>query len=191
MNKLREISYEEKTFMRPRAANLAGGHGLCKTHKSFDTLPKLRPLGETTSSTIMEFESSYKSFFDLLLKMTTKTKRTTPTLRTSWTTRVTRATKTTKTTKPQRPQEAWEPWEPVWKFISRMHEKHENQFESFYRSSFQSSFELLLNTNILLKTVYAVRGIQFVQCKPFEDGYRCVLMWDYYWQMYHSIKHSR
>ena len=45
-----EISEEEKKSMRPMAAQLGRAHGLPKTHKEFDILPKFRPIIHTTGT---------------------------------------------------------------------------------------------------------------------------------------------
>ena len=45
-----EISEQEKKDMRPMAAQLGRAHGLPKTHKEFDTIPKFRPIIDTTGT---------------------------------------------------------------------------------------------------------------------------------------------
>ncbi|XP_046863199.1 uncharacterized protein LOC124456940 [Xenia sp. Carnegie-2017] len=45
-----EINETEHTFLRPTHAHFARAHGLPKTHKQFDTLPKLRPIIDTTNT---------------------------------------------------------------------------------------------------------------------------------------------
>ena len=45
-----EITSEEKSAMRPKSAVVARAHGKPKTHKKFDTLPKFRPIIDTTGT---------------------------------------------------------------------------------------------------------------------------------------------
>ena len=45
-----EISEQGKKDMRPMAAQLGRAHGLPKTHKEFDTIPKFRPIIDTTGT---------------------------------------------------------------------------------------------------------------------------------------------
>ena len=45
-----EISEQEKKGMRPMATQLGRAHGLPKTHKEFNTVPKFRPVIDTTGT---------------------------------------------------------------------------------------------------------------------------------------------
>jgi hypothetical protein len=45
-----EINETEYTLLRPTHAHFARAHGLPKTHKQFDTLPKFRPIIDTTNT---------------------------------------------------------------------------------------------------------------------------------------------
>ncbi|XP_066913068.1 uncharacterized protein [Clytia hemisphaerica] len=45
-----EIDEEEKSAMRPKSARLGRAHGLPKTHKNFERLPKFRPIVDTTGT---------------------------------------------------------------------------------------------------------------------------------------------
>ncbi|XP_066930298.1 uncharacterized protein [Clytia hemisphaerica] len=45
-----EIDEEEKSAMRPKSARLGRAHGLPKTHKNFECLPKFRPIVDTTGT---------------------------------------------------------------------------------------------------------------------------------------------
>ena len=45
-----EISESEMKAMRPKFAHFARVHGLPKTHKQYDHLPKFRPITETTNT---------------------------------------------------------------------------------------------------------------------------------------------
>ena len=45
-----EITESEKKPMRPKFAQIAPVHGLPKTHKSFEHLPKFRPIIDTTNT---------------------------------------------------------------------------------------------------------------------------------------------
>ena len=46
-----EISEDDKTLIRPKAASLAKAHGSIKTHKPFNEIPKFRPIIDTTNTT--------------------------------------------------------------------------------------------------------------------------------------------
>ena len=45
-----EITESEKKAMRPKFAQIAQAHGLPKTHKLFEHLPKFRPIIDTTNA---------------------------------------------------------------------------------------------------------------------------------------------
>ena len=45
-----EITESEKKAMRPKFAQIAQAHGLPKTHKLFEHLPKFRPIIDTTNT---------------------------------------------------------------------------------------------------------------------------------------------
>ena len=46
-----ELTKDEFSLCRPKNAKLAKAHGLPKIHKSFDRIPKFRPIIDTTGST--------------------------------------------------------------------------------------------------------------------------------------------
>ena len=45
-----EITESEKKAVRPKFAQIAQAHGLPKTHKLFEHLPKFRPIIDTTNT---------------------------------------------------------------------------------------------------------------------------------------------
>ncbi|XP_066910788.1 uncharacterized protein [Clytia hemisphaerica] len=51
IKKREEINPDEYKEMRPKSAKPARAHGLPKTHKTFETVPKFRPIIDTTGST--------------------------------------------------------------------------------------------------------------------------------------------
>ena len=50
LNKRGEITDTELESLRPITAHFGRAHGLPKTHKKFDTLPKFRPIIDTTNT---------------------------------------------------------------------------------------------------------------------------------------------
>ena len=50
LGKRGEIAESEKKAMRPKFAQIAWAHGLSKTHKPFEHLPKFRPIIDTTNT---------------------------------------------------------------------------------------------------------------------------------------------
>ena len=56
----KEITTDEKDFMRPKFAQPARAHGLPKVHKVFDSLPPFRPIVDTTN-TVYSFVGKFLS----------------------------------------------------------------------------------------------------------------------------------
>ena len=50
LHKRNEITDEQLDVLRPMTAHFGRAHGLPKTHKKFDTLPKFRPIVDTTNT---------------------------------------------------------------------------------------------------------------------------------------------
>ena len=59
-NGRKEITTDEKDFMRPKFAQPARAHGLPKVHKVFDSLPPFRPIVDTTN-TVYSFVGKFLS----------------------------------------------------------------------------------------------------------------------------------